>query len=82
MAGKKPVLGTDTRIERQLGDPVRDQIQIGRFLGVLGKQLEEAGVVYRVIVIVTGMYVERMLGHGPGRDVEHVREALPDRGVE
>ena len=79
VAGEEAVLRADARVERQLGDAVRDQVEVGRLLHVLGEELEEAGVVDRVIVVVAGVHVERVLGDGARRDVEHVREPLADR---
>ena len=80
--GQEAVLGDDARGQRQLGDAVGDDVQVGRGLGVLGEDLEEAGVVDAVVVVVPGVDVERRLGHGPRADVEHVGQPLADRRVE
>ena len=80
--GEEAVLGDDPRVERQFGDPVGDQVQVGRFLHILGEELEESGVVDGVIVVVSRVDIEGVLGHGPRRDVEHVGESLADRGIE
>ncbi len=69
-------------VQRQLGDAVGDDVEIGRRLHVLGEQLEEAGVVDAVVVVVPGVHVEGRLGHRPRADVEHVGQALADRRVE
>ena len=82
VTGEEPVLRDDARVERELCDAVRDEIEIGALLHVLGEQLEEPGVVHRVIVVVAGVHVERVLGHRPRGDVEHVGESLADGGVE
>ena len=82
VAREKSVLRADAGIERQLGDAVRDQVEVRRLLHVLREELEEAGVVDRVIVIVAGVHVERVLGHRARGDVQHVRESLADGGVE
>ena len=82
VAREESVLRANPGIERQLGNPVRDEVQVGRLLHVPREDLEEAGVVDRVIVVVAGVHVERVLGHRARRDIEHVREALADRGVE
>jgi hypothetical protein len=82
VTGQEPVLRADPRVERELGDPVRDQVQVRGLLDVLGEDLEEARVVDRVIVVVTAVDVEGLLGHGAAGQVEHVREPLADRGVE
>ncbi len=82
VAGEEAVLRDDARVERQLRDAVRDQVEVGGLLHVLREQLEEAGVVDRVIVVVAGVHVERVLGDGARRDVEHVGEPLADGGVE
>jgi hypothetical protein len=65
VGGEEAVLGDDAGIERQLGDAVGDEVEVGRRLGVLGEQLEEAGVVDAVVVVVPGVHVERRLGHRP-----------------
>ena len=54
VAGEEPVLGADAGVERQLGDAVRDEVEVGRVLHVLREELEEAGVVDRVVVVVAG----------------------------
>ena len=82
VAGQEPVLGAQPRRERQLRDPVRDEGEVSGALDVLGEELEEARVIDRVIVVVPGMHVERMLGHRPGRYVQHVGEPLPDSCIE
>jgi hypothetical protein len=82
VAGEEAVLRAHPRIERQLGDPMRDEVQVRRLLHVLGEELEEARVVDRVVVVVPGVHVEPLLGDRPGRDVEHVREALSHGGIE
>ena len=59
-----------------------DQVEIGGLLHVLGKELEEAGVVDGVVVVVARVNVQGVLRHRAGRNVEDVRQPLPDRGVE
>jgi hypothetical protein len=59
-----------------------DQVEVGRLGGVLGHHLDEAGVVDAVVVVVPGMHVERDLGDGAAAHVEHIGQALADRGVE
>ena len=76
---RKPSCAQMPGVERQLGDAVGDQGQVGRLLDVLGEDLEEAGVVDGVVVVVAGVHVERVLGDGAGRDVQHVGQALADR---
>jgi hypothetical protein len=61
---------------------MRDDGEVRDFLHILAEQLEEAGVVDGVVVIVAGVHVERVLRHCTRRDVQHVRETLADRGVE
>ena len=82
VAREEPVLRHEARIEAQLGDPVRDQRQVCGALYVLGEQLEEPGVVHGVVVVMTRVHVERVLGHGARRNVQHVREALAYCGVQ
>ena len=48
----------------------------------LAEDLEEAGVVDAVVVVVAGVHVERRLGHGAAADVQHVGQALADRGIQ
>ena len=81
MAREKAVLSADAGIERQLGDAMRDEIEIGGLLDVLREQLEKSGVGDGVIVVVAGVHVERVLGHRARSDVEHVRQSLADGGV-
>ena len=81
MRGEEAILGDNARIQRQLGNPVRDDVEISRVLRVFGKELEEAGVVDTVIIVVPGVHVERRLGHRPAAHVEDVREPFADRGV-
>ena len=59
-----------------------DDVEVGHLLGILGEELEEASILNAVVVIVAGVHVETRLGHGPGADVEHVRQAFADGGVE
>ncbi len=80
--GQEAVLSDRAGGQRQLGDAVGDDVQVGRRLGVLGEELEEAGVVDAVVVVVPGVHVERRLGHRPRADVEHVGQPLADRRVE
>ena len=82
MAREKPVLRANARVERQFGNTVRDQIEIGNFLHILRKQLEEAGVIHRVIIIVPRVHVERVLRDGARRHIEHIGETLAHRRVE
>ena len=82
VGGEETVLGHDARGQRQLGDAVGDDVEVRRLLGVGGEQLEEAGVVDAVVVVVAGVHVQGRLGHGAGADVEHVGQALAHRGVE
>ena len=76
VAREKAVLRDDARIQRQLGDTVRDQVEIRGLLDVLGEQLEEPGVIDRVIVVVSRVHVERVLRDGARGDVQHVRETF------
>jgi hypothetical protein len=82
VGGQESVLGDGAGSERQLGDPVADDVQVGRGLGVLREDLKEAGVVDAVVVVVPGVHVQVRLGHGPGADVEHVGQPLSHCGVE
>ncbi len=79
---QEPVLRQHARGERQLGDAVRDQVEVGGLLRVLGEELEEPRVVDGVIVVVAGVDVQGVLRHRPAGDVQHVGEPLADRGVE
>jgi hypothetical protein len=74
VAGEETVLRDDARVQRELGDPVRHQVEVGRLLHVLGEELEEARVIHAVVVVVAGVHVERVLGDRARRDVQHVRE--------
>ena len=80
--GQEAVLGHDTRGQCQLRYAVRDDVQVSNVLRFLGKELEEARVVNSVVVIVTGVHVQRRLGHGPAADIQDVGEALTHRRVE
>jgi hypothetical protein len=68
--------------QRQLGDAVGDDVQVGRRLGVLGEHLKEARVVDAMVVVMTGVHVQVGLGHRASADVQNVRQALAHRGVE
>ena len=76
------VLGQDAGVQGQFGDPMRDEVQIRRLLHVLREELEEAGVVDRVVVVVTRLGVLRLLGQGASRHVHHTGEALARERVE
>jgi hypothetical protein len=80
--GQEAVLRDGAGVERQLGDAVGDDVQVGRRLRVAREQLEEPGVVDAVVVVVPGVHVQGRLGHRAGTDVEHVGEPLSHRGVE
>ena len=82
MTREEPVLGDDPRVQRELGDAVGDEIEVGHFLHVLGEQLKESGVVHGVIVVMAGVHVEGMLGDRPRGHVEHVGEPLAHRRVQ
>ena len=82
MSGQKAVLADDGRRQREFGDLARDQIEVGRLGGALGHDLDEAGVVDAVVVVMAGMYVQRSLGDGAAAHVEHVRQTLANSGVE
>ncbi len=82
VAGEKAVLRAEPGGERQLGDPVRDDREVGDVLNVLAEELEEAGVVDGVIVVVPGVYVEGLLGHGPSGHVQDISKALAGGGVQ
>ncbi len=82
VAGQEAVLRANARVQRQLGDPSRDQVEVRRLLHVLREELEEARVVDAVVVVVPGVDVQGVLRHGAARHVEHVGETLADRGIE
>ena len=82
VTGEESVLGHQPRVEGELGDPVRDQVEIGDALHVLGEQLEETGVIDGVVVVVPGVHVQRMLGHRARGDVQDVGQALSDGRVQ
>jgi hypothetical protein len=82
VGGQEAVLGHRAGVQGELGDAVGDDVEVGRGLGVLRKDLEEAGVVDAVVVVVPGVHVERGLGHGAGADIEHVGQALSDGRVQ
>ena len=48
----------------------------------LAKSWKEARVVDRVVVVVSRVHVERVLGHGPAGDVEHVGQSLAHGRIE
>jgi hypothetical protein len=56
--GEEAVLGERARVEGELGDAVGDDVQVRHRLGVLREELEEAGVVDAVVVIVPCVHVE------------------------
>ncbi len=80
--GQEAVLRDGARRERQLGNAVGDDVEVGHMLGFVGKQLEEARIVYGMVVVMAGVYVQGGFGHGPGADVEHIRQAFAHRGVQ
>ncbi len=80
--GQEAVLGHDTRGQRQLGDAVRHDVQVGHALCVLGHHLEEARVVNAVVVVMARVHVQRGLGHGPAADIQNIGQALADRCVQ
>ncbi len=71
-AGEISVLGQKARGEGQLGDAMGHQIEIGRLLDVASEDLKEAGIVDRVVVVMTGLHAARLPGQGPSGDVEDV----------
>ena len=79
---EKAVLRHDAGRERQFRDAVRDEVEVGGMLGIRGEQLEEAGVVDAVVVVVARVHVQRRLGHGARADVQHVGQPLADRRVQ
>ncbi len=82
VAGEEAVLSANAGVQRQLGDPVRDQIEVGDLLNVLCEELEESRVVDRMIIVVPRVHVQRVLGHRPASDVEHIRQPLTHGRVE
>ena len=82
MRGQKSVLGHDAGIERQFGQTVGNQIQIGRGLGVAGKHLEKAGVIHAVVVVMAGMHIQAGLGHGTAAHIEHIGQAFAHGRIE
>ena len=76
MGRQKPILGDGAWRQRQLGDAVRNNIQIGGCLRVTGKKLEETRVVDAVIVVMPCVHVQCRLGHRSCTDVEHVGQAF------
>ncbi len=82
VGGEKSVLCDSDRGQGQLRDLSSDEIQIGRALGIPGKQLEETRVIDAVKVIVPAMYVEAGLGDGSAADVEYIGQALAGGGVQ
>ena len=82
VGGQKAVLSDRRRGQRQLGDLATDQVQVGCLLGVGTEDLEEAGVVDAMVIIVAAMHVQRGLGDRAGADVQHIRQALADRRVQ
>jgi hypothetical protein len=81
VTGQEAVLRADARVERELGDAVGDQVEIRHLLDVLGEELEESRVVDGVVVVVTAVDVEGVLGDRAAGDVEDVGEALADGRV-
>ena len=73
VSGEKAVLGHRRRGQGQLGDLVADEVEVRRFLGVLTEDLEEAGVVDAVVIVVGAVDIETGLGDGAAADIEHVR---------
>ncbi len=81
MGRKKTVLRNDGWRQREFRCLARHEIEVGGLLRILGHDLDEAGVIHAVIVIVATMHVERRLGNGAATHVEHVRQALAGRGI-
>ena len=79
---QKAILSHDSRVQRQLGRSVCNKRQVAGFLNVLREKLEEPRVVNGVIVIMPRVNVQRMLGHRPGADVEHVGQPLSHGRIE
>jgi hypothetical protein len=82
MGGEEAVLADDRGSQRQLGDLAPDQVEVGRLGRVLGHDLDEAGVIDAVVVVMAGMHVQRNLGDGAAAHVEHIGQALADSAVE
>ncbi len=82
MGGEKAVHRRHRRGQRQLGGLARDQIEVGGFLRALGEHLDEAGIVGAVVIVVSAMHIERGLGNRAATQVEHVRQALANSGVQ
>ena len=82
MGGEEAILRADAGRESELGDAVRNDVEIADFLGALAEDLEEAGVIDAVVIVMARMNVERGLGHGAATHVEHIGEALADGGIE
>ncbi len=61
MSRQETVLTDDARRQRQLGDTVRNDVEVRYMLCVLGEDLEEAGVVYAMIIVMSCMYVQACL---------------------
>ena len=76
---RRRVVPDQRRRQRQFGNPVCDQVEIGDFLDVARQQLDDAGVGDAVIVVVS---IAGMRSHAPATDVQHVGQALAGRGVE
>ena len=63
MTCQEAILCTHTRIQRQLCNPVRDQVQVGNALHILREKLEKASIINGMVVIMAGVHIQRMLGH-------------------
>ena len=71
MGCEKAILDVHSRRQRQLGDAPQNHRLVGGLLGIAGKEHDPAGVERAVNVIVSTMYIERMLGKRPRRNLEH-----------
>ena len=73
-----------SHFESGLGVGIQGSLATGpvTLLRTGGKQLKETRVINTMIVIVSGMDVERRLGHGARPNIQHIGQALADCGIE
>ena len=59
-----------------------DDIEVSGLLRGSGEQLEKAGIVHAMVIIVPGVHIEGGLGHGAGADIQYVGKSLAHGGIQ
>ena len=61
---------------------MRDEIQVGNTLHILREKLKKAGVIDGMVIVMAGVHIQCVLGHGAAGHVQHVGQPFAHRRVQ